>query len=27
VQHTDEDVDRFVANCEQLAGQLTGRAP
>ena len=24
VQHTDEDVDRFVANCEQLAEQLTG---
>jgi glutamate-1-semialdehyde 2,1-aminomutase len=24
VQHTDDDVDRFVANCEQLADQLTG---
>jgi glutamate-1-semialdehyde 2,1-aminomutase len=24
VQHTDDDVDRFVANCEQLALQLTG---
>jgi glutamate-1-semialdehyde 2,1-aminomutase len=24
VQHTDEDVDRFVANCEHLAAQLTG---
>jgi glutamate-1-semialdehyde 2,1-aminomutase len=28
VQHTDEDVDRFVANFEQLASQLRpGRAP
>ena len=24
VQHTDEDVDRFVANCAQLADQLIG---
>src|SRR4029079_17787154 len=24
VQHTDADVDGFVANCEQLAEQLTG---
>ena len=24
VQHTDEDVDRFVANCDHLAGQLLG---
>ena len=23
VQHTDEDIDRFVANCEHLASQLT----
>jgi glutamate-1-semialdehyde 2,1-aminomutase len=23
VQHTDEDVDRFVANCEHLASRLT----
>ena len=23
VQHTDEDVDRFVANCGHLAAQLT----
>jgi glutamate-1-semialdehyde 2,1-aminomutase len=25
VQHTDEDVDRFVANCDHLAARLTGR--
>ena len=25
VQHTDEDVDRFVANCDHLASRLTGR--
>ena len=25
VQHTDEDVDRFVANCDHLADRLTGR--
>jgi glutamate-1-semialdehyde 2,1-aminomutase len=24
VQHTNEDVDRFVANCEHLAARLTG---
>ena len=24
VQHTDEDVDRFVANCDHLAGRLAG---
>jgi glutamate-1-semialdehyde 2,1-aminomutase len=24
VQHTDEDVDRFVANCDHLATRLTG---
>ena len=24
VQHTDEDVDRFVANCDHLASRLTG---
>ena len=24
VQHTDEDVDRFVANCDHLADQLLG---
>jgi hypothetical protein len=23
VQHTHEDVDRFVANCEHLAARLT----
>jgi glutamate-1-semialdehyde 2,1-aminomutase len=26
VQHTDEDVDRFVANCEHLADRLAGVA-
>ena len=26
VQHTDEDVDRFVANCDHLASRLTGPA-
>ena len=25
VQHTDEDVDRFVANCGRLADKLTGQ--
>jgi glutamate-1-semialdehyde 2,1-aminomutase len=25
VQHTDADVDRFVANCDHLAASLTGR--
>ena len=24
VQHTDDDVDRFVANCDHLADQLLG---
>jgi len=24
VQHTDEDVDRFVANCDHLADRLVG---
>jgi glutamate-1-semialdehyde 2,1-aminomutase len=27
VQHTDEDVDRFVANCEHLAERLVGTEP
>ena len=26
VQHTDDDVDRFVANCDHLASRLTGAA-
>ena len=26
VQHTDEDVDRFVVNCDHLASRLTGAA-
>ncbi len=25
VQHTDEDVDRFIANCDHLAARLSGR--
>jgi glutamate-1-semialdehyde 2,1-aminomutase len=26
VQHTDDDVDRFVANCDAFAGRLSGSA-